>query len=80
MPQLHPGTSVHYGGTLRMHGEHEHGVVDRWNRVYDAPNVIIADASVFPTGPEKNPTLTAMALSMRAAENLANELIGVKAE
>ncbi len=32
------------------------------------------DLSAFTTGPEKNPTLTAMALSIRAADHLATEL------
>jgi choline dehydrogenase-like flavoprotein len=66
-----PGTSVHYAGTCRMHRSPEHGVVDARCRVFGAPNVVVADSSVFTTGPEKNPVLTAMALSARAAELLA---------
>ena len=67
------GSSVHYGGTARMHADPEHGVVDGWNRVYDAPNVLVCDASCFTTGPEKNPTLTAMAIAARAADRLADD-------
>jgi choline dehydrogenase-like flavoprotein len=71
---LAPGSSVHYGGTVRMHADPEFGVLDRWNRMYDVPNVAVVDASCFPTGPEKNPTLTAMALAARAADRLADDL------
>lgn len=71
---LHPGTSVHFGGSMRMHTDPAHGVVDGWNRMHDAPNVVVGDMSCFTTGPEKNPTLTAMALAMRAADRLASDL------
>ena len=57
-----------------MHADPEHGVVDGWNRVYDAPNVLVCDASCFTTGPEKNPTLTVMAIAARAAHRLAHDL------
>jgi choline dehydrogenase-like flavoprotein len=72
--ELHPGSSVHFGGTARMHADRAFGVLDRWNRVYDMPNLVVADSSCFTTGPEKNPTLTAMALASRAADRLADDL------
>lgn len=71
---LSPGSSVHFGGTARMHRNVRFGVVDEWNRVFDAPNVVVCDASCFTTGPEKNPTLTAMAIAARAADRLASTL------
>jgi choline dehydrogenase-like flavoprotein len=74
--RLHPpGASVHYAGTVRMHENPEFGVLDAWNRVHDAPNVVVCDMSCFTTSPEKNPTLTAMALAARAADRLADDLI-----
>ena len=73
---LSPGSSVHYAGSVRMHADPKFGVLDRWNRMYDVPNVAVVDPSCFPTGPEKNPTLTAMALAARAADRLADELLG----
>lgn len=69
-----PGQSVHYGGTCRMHATPRFGVVDGYCRVHGVPNVAVADSSVFTTGPEKNPVLTAMALSARAAQKLADDL------
>ncbi len=69
-----PGASVHYGGTCRMHASPRYGVVDPFCRVYGARNVVVADSSVFPTGPEKNPVLTAMTLAARASQRLADDL------
>jgi choline dehydrogenase-like flavoprotein len=69
-----PGTSVHYGGTCRMHASPRFGVVDGWCRVYGVRNVAVADSAVFTTTPEKNPVLTAMTLAARAGDRLAREL------
>ena len=66
--------SVHYAGTCRMHASPRFGMVDRWSRLHGVDNVVVADSSVFTTGPEKNPVLTSMALSARAADRLAEEL------
>lgn len=73
-PTLFPGTIAHYGGTARMHAKPEYGVVDGWNRVHDAPNVLVCDAACFTTAAEKNPTLTVMAIATRAATRLAHDL------
>ncbi len=72
--QVAPGSAVHYGGCARMHESSEFGVVDGYNRVYGAPNVLVVDAACFTTSPEKNPTLTAMALAARAADQLSQDL------
>jgi len=66
-----PGTSVHFGGTARMHHNPKFGVVDADNRMHEVPNVYVIDASCFTTSVEKNPTLTAMAIAMRAAHRLS---------
>ena len=71
---LRPGDSVHLGGTVRMHDDPEFGVLDKWNRMHDVRNVVVCDLSCFTTGPEKNPTPTAMALALRAADRLADDL------
>jgi choline dehydrogenase-like flavoprotein len=73
-PTLFPGTIAHYGGSARMHASRNFGVVDAWNRVYDAPNVLVCDAACFTTAAEKNPTLTLMALATRAAARLSQDL------
>jgi choline dehydrogenase-like flavoprotein len=74
VPTLFPGTAAHYGGTARMHDNPEFGVLDAWNRIHDAPNVLVCDASCFTTACEKNPTLTVMAIAARAATRLVRDL------
>jgi choline dehydrogenase-like flavoprotein len=74
VPQLIPGAAVHYGGTVRMHRSHKYGVLNEWNRPFDVPNLVVADSSSFTTNTEKNPTLTAMALSARATRRLASDV------
>ena len=74
VPTLYPGTIAHYGGSVRMHADRRYGVVDAWNRIFDAQNVLVCDASCFTTAAEKNPTLTAMAIATRAATRLASDL------
>lgn len=69
-----PGDSVHYAGSVRMHADPAYGALDAWNRMHDVPNVAVVDMACFTTNPEKNPTLTAMALAARAANRLADDL------
>jgi choline dehydrogenase-like flavoprotein len=69
-----PGTAVHYAGTCRMHASPRFGMLDRWNRLHAVRNVVVADSAAFTTGPEKNPVLTAMALSARASQRLLDDL------
>jgi choline dehydrogenase-like flavoprotein len=71
---LHPGSSVHFGGTVRMHTSPTFGMLDARNRLHAVHNVVVADSSCFPTGPEKNPTLTSMAIAARAAHLLVEDL------
>ncbi len=74
--RLAPGSSVHYAGTARMHTSPEFGVTDSFNRLHDYPSVLAVDSSCFTTCVEKNPALTAMAISARAADQLADDLAG----
>jgi choline dehydrogenase-like flavoprotein len=71
---LQPGSSIHFGGTVRMHADPQFGMIDGWNRIHAVPNVVVSDMSAFTTSPEKNPTLTAMAIAARAAQHLAGGL------
>jgi choline dehydrogenase-like flavoprotein len=43
----------------------ETSVCDEWGRLWEAPNVLIADSSVFPTSSGYGPTLTLVALAIR---------------
>jgi choline dehydrogenase-like flavoprotein len=56
-------------GTARMGDDPRTSVADRYGRLHDVPNVVLADASVFVSSAGFNPTLTIMALALRAARN-----------
>jgi len=64
----------HWVGTTRMGADARSSVVDTDGRCHDHANLYVADASVFPAYPEKNPTLTNIALSWRTAERLAERM------
>jgi choline dehydrogenase-like flavoprotein len=63
--------SNHWVGTCRMGNDPRTSVVDKFGRTHDVPNLFIGDASVFGLYPEKNPTLTNIALSWRMSDHLA---------
>ena len=69
-----PYPTTHNLGTCRMSANAEDGVVDRWGRAHDVPNLFVSDGSVMTTGGAANPTLTIVALATRQAEYLAGEL------
>jgi len=64
-----PGSN-HESGGARMGHNPASSVVNPYNRVWDAPNVLICDSSCFPSIPHQNPTLTMMALAVRASRHL----------
>lgn len=68
---LHYGHSIHYVGTARMGADPRTSVTDPWGRTHDVPNLSIHDGAVFATAGNQNPTLTILALAMRASERLA---------
>ena len=70
----HPIGGFHHIGTTRMAGDPRRGVTDGWGRVHGLPNLHIAGSSLFPTAGWANPTLTILALSLRTADRIADEL------
>lgn len=72
LPQQ-PGSVYHEMGTTRMGVHPGTSVVNGYCQAHDVKNLFIVDGGVFPTHPEKNPTLTIMALSWRASEYLLDE-------
>ncbi|MBV8385989.1 MAG: GMC family oxidoreductase [Acidimicrobiia bacterium] len=59
--------SKHVMGTARMGADPSTSVVDPYGRLHDVPNIVIADSSVFVTSSGYGPTLTLVALALRAA-------------
>jgi choline dehydrogenase-like flavoprotein len=62
--------TAHIMGTARMGDDPRNAVTDRHGRLHEVPNVVLADASVFVSSAGFNPTLTIMALALRAARNI----------
>jgi choline dehydrogenase-like flavoprotein len=63
----------HWVGTARMGTDPRTSVVSRYGQSHEIPNLFIGDASVFAAYPEKNPTLTNIALSWRMSDYLAEK-------
>ncbi|MCS7025132.1 MAG: GMC family oxidoreductase [Bryobacteraceae bacterium] len=66
--------SNHWVGTARMGTDPRTSVVNTSCQSHDIPNLFIGDASVFAANPEKNPTLTNIALAWRMSDLLASKL------
>jgi choline dehydrogenase-like flavoprotein len=64
----------HHMGTARMHRDPSQGVVDPNCRVHGVSNLFIAGSAIFPTGGYANPTLTIIALALRLAEHVRDQL------
>lgn len=64
----------HHMGTTRMSDEPKQGVVDRDCRVHGMSNLYVAGSSVFTTGGSSNPTMLIVALALRLADRLREEV------
>ena len=69
-----PYPSTHNMGTARMSERPEDGVVNQFGQAHDVPNLFISDGSQFTTGAAANPTLTIVALAIRQAEYIADQM------
>jgi choline dehydrogenase-like flavoprotein len=66
----------HHMGTTRMGRNPKTSVADANGRVHSVENVYMAGASLFPTSGCANPTFTIVALSIRLARHLREEVFG----
>jgi len=69
-----PYPSTHNLGTNRMSENAQEGVVNRWGQSHDIANLFVSDGSQFTTGAAENPTLTIVALAIRQADHIADEM------
>lgn len=67
-----PGLAIHECGTARMGHDARTSVLNRYNQCWDARNVFVVDGASFVSQGAQNPTLTIMALALRAAEHIVD--------
>jgi choline dehydrogenase-like flavoprotein len=66
-------SSIHEMGTARMGSDPKTSVLNKWNQVWDAPNVFVTDGSFMTSSSCVNPSLTYMAFTARAADYAVTE-------
>lgn len=69
-----PYPSTHNLGTNRMSEDPRDGVVNKHGQTHDVSNLFISDGSQFTTGAAENPTLTIVALAIRQADFIRQEM------
>jgi choline dehydrogenase-like flavoprotein len=67
------GTSIHESGTVRMGDNPKNAALNKYCQAHDVKNLFVTDAAAFVTCPDKNPTLSILALSWRASEYLLEQ-------
>ena len=67
------GVIIHELGVVRMGNNRKTSALNGYCQAHDVKNVFVTDAASFVSNPDKNPTLTIMALSWRASEYLLDE-------
>jgi choline dehydrogenase-like flavoprotein len=68
-----PGRIIHELGTARMGTDPKTSVLNKFNQSWDVKNLFVVDGAAFVTSANQNPTLTILAMTMRACEYLADE-------
>ncbi len=68
-----PGFCIHETGTARMGADKKTSVLNKWNQLWDVSNVFVTDGACFVSQGCQNPTLTMMALTLRACDWLVEE-------
>jgi choline dehydrogenase-like flavoprotein len=69
-----PYPSTHNLGTNRMSAKAAEGVVNAHGQSHDIGNLFVSDGSQFTTGAAENPTLTIVALAIRQADFIAEQM------
>src|SRR3546814_3072880 len=69
------GEIIHELGTARMGPDPRSSVVDSYGQTWEVGNLVLMDGAIFASGAHKNPTLTILALALRArSEEHTSEL------
>ncbi len=68
------GRGIHEMGSARMGLDSKTSVLNKWNQLWDAPNVFVTDGSFMVSANCVNPSLTYMAMTARAVDYAVSEL------
>ncbi len=68
------GRGIHEMGSARMGKDPKTSVLNKWNQVWDAPNVFVTDGSFMVSASCVNPSLSYMAFTARAADHAVSEM------
>ncbi|PYV81933.1 MAG: GMC family oxidoreductase [Acidobacteria bacterium] len=67
------GEIIHELGTIRMGANFKISALNGFCQAHDVKNLFVTDGACFVTNPDKNPTLTILAMSWRASEYLLDQ-------
>lgn len=67
------GVIIHEVGVARMGADPKTSVLNGYCQAHDVKNLFVTDGACFVSNPDKNPTLTIMALSWRASEYMVEQ-------
>lgn len=65
------GEMIHEVGTARMGASDSDSVVNQYGQAWAVPNLFVTDGAVLVSSPDKNPTLSILALAWRSSDHLA---------
>jgi choline dehydrogenase-like flavoprotein len=65
------GEIIHEVGTVRMGHSPADSVVNAFGQSWATPNLFVTDGAVLVSSPDKNPTLSILALAWRSSDHLA---------
>jgi choline dehydrogenase-like flavoprotein len=74
VPNRVPGYGIHELGIARMGADPKASVLNQFCQTHDVKNLFVTDGSCFVSGGCQNPTLTIMALTVRACDYLMQEM------
>jgi choline dehydrogenase-like flavoprotein len=69
-----PGTAIHEMGGACMGADPRRSVTNAHSQLHDAPNVYVTDGAAMSSTGDRNPSLTYMAMTIRAAAHAADHL------
>ncbi len=72
--QINPGGSIiHEIGTVRMGDDLKTSALNQYCQAHEVKNLFVTDGGPFVSNPDKNPTLTILALAWRASDYLLDQ-------